>query len=295
LHKPVMVREVLEHLAGNCSGVLLDCTLGRGGHAKALLDQCDRQCTLIGLDQDDEAIRYCEESLSDYKNHVLLKKSNFSSLARVLQDCNVEYVNGCIIDLGVSSPQFDQAERGFSFMHDGPLDMRMDVETSLTAADIVNTYSEDDLNYILRTYGEEWHSRRIVRAILKYREQNVLSRTTELAALIKDAYPKRHYFKRHPATKAFQALRIAVNDEINALQNGLQVVLEHMAPEAVLCVITFHSIEDRVVKHTMREWKNKGLATLVTKKPIIPSDEEIHENNRARSAKLRVAKRSLHT
>lgn len=292
-HQSVLLNEVVDLLKEKPDGIFLDCTLGRAGHSSALLKATQGKCRIIGLDQDQEALKKCEEILAPYKDSVILKHANFAVFDKVLNELNIDMVDGVLFDLGVSSNQLDEAERGFSFRFDSDLDMRMDRTQELTAADVVNLWDEKKLADLIYNYGEERYSRRIARIIVEARGRKPISTTLELAGLIERAYPRRGYHRIHPATRTFQALRIAVNRELEVLETALSKVLNYVCPGGLICIIAFHSLEDRIVKHTFREWKKEGLVTLLTKKPLCAGENELKGNKRSRSAKMRVAKRSL--
>lgn len=273
---------------------ILDCTVGYGGHAEMILDGFDSVIKLIGLDQDSRAIASSQERLKRFGERVVLRKGNFQSLKRHLEELGVPNVSGVLFDLGVSSPQLDDPTRGFSFMQDGPLDMRMDQTAEMTAADFVNGRAEQELADIIFQYGEERYSRRIARAIVREREHRSIDTTGALASLVAGAVPAAYRHGRiHCATRTFQALRIAVNRELERLEPSLRDAADVLAPMGRICVISFHSLEDRIVKHTFRSLAQGPAACLsvLTKKPILSSEQECRENPRARSAKLRVAER----
>ncbi|MBU1863110.1 MAG: 16S rRNA (cytosine(1402)-N(4))-methyltransferase RsmH [Candidatus Omnitrophica bacterium] len=289
-----MVNEIIHHFKEKRNGVFLDCTIGNGGHTLKLLETLNGQCSIVGLDQDAEALTRATDNLKLFQDRVVLRHINFTSLDTVLDELHITHIDACLFDIGVSMNQLYDAQRGFSFSGEGPLDMRMDARSETTAATIVNTYREEELNRILREYGEEYRARQIVRAIIKARAQNVISTTTELAELVKKVYRDKRHRRTHPATKTFQALRIAVNNELDNLKNALNKVVHYVTGDGLICVITFHSLEDRIVKQTFRAWADEGIVSLLTKKPLQPSQEEMVRNPRARSAKMRIAKRSLH-
>ena len=303
-HKPVLLAECLEALNIRPDGIYVDGTLGRAGHS---LEICKRLTTgrLICIDRDMTAIEAAKERLADYMDRVTLVHSNFSELQQVLADLHVDKVDGLLFDLGVSSPQLDEAERGFSYMQDAPLDMRMDNTAALDAWQVVNSWSMEELRKILFTFGEERYAPQIARAIVKRREEKPIETTLELVEIIKGAMPAAALReKQHPAKRSFQAIRIAVNGELDALPPMLEAAADHLAPGGRLAVITFHSLEDRVVKQTMKELATgctcppqfpvcicggKAKLKVVNRKPIVSGDEELNENPRARSAKLRIA------
>jgi 16S rRNA (cytosine1402-N4)-methyltransferase len=274
--------------------IILDCTVGYGGHAEMILDGSDSVMKLIGLDQDVRAIACSRERLGRFGERVVLRKGNFRDLKSHLGELGVPNVAGVLFDLGVSSPQLDDPARGFSFMQDGPLDMRMDQAADVTAADLVNGCGEQELADIIFQYGEERYSRRIARAIVRERERKPIDTTGALGSLVAGAVPSAYRHGRiHCATRTFQALRIAVNRELERLEPSLRDAVDVLAPMGRICVISFHSLEDRIVKHTFRSLAQGSAArlALLTKKPILPSEQECRENPRARSAKLRVAER----
>ena len=273
---------------------ILDCTVGYGGHAEMVLDGSDSVMKLIGLDQDVRAIAFSQERLARFGERVVLRKRNYRDLKNLLGEIGVPTVAGVLFDLGVSSPQLDDPARGFSFMQDGPLDMRMDQKAGETAADLVNSREEQELADIIFQYGEERYSRRIARAIVRERNRGPIQTTGVLASLVSGAVPPAYRHGRiHCATRTFQALRIAVNRELEWLEPSLRDAVDVLAPRGRICVISFHSLEDRIVKHTFRSLAQGPAArlSLLTKKPILPTEQECRENPRARSAKLRVAER----
>jgi 16S rRNA (cytosine1402-N4)-methyltransferase len=287
-HEPVLVEEVRGFLSPAPGKVIVDATVGAGGHAAALL-ACGAQ--VIGVDQDPQALDLARDRLAPFSDRVRLFRGNFRDLPALLSPLALPKLDGVLFDLGASSLHFDRPERGFSFQADGPLDMRMDPDGPTTAADLVNHLPEVDLARILWEYGEERHSRRIARAIARARP---IHTTGDLAALVARAVgDKPRRYRIHPATRTFQALRIAVNDELPALAAGLSAALAHLSPGGVLCAISFHSLEDRIVKHFLRAEALAGRVEVLTKKPIGASEVEIARNPRARSAKLRAARTCL--
>jgi len=289
LHIPVMCREIIDYLQLGQGKTVLDCTVGSGGHAERLLQQLGPKGKLIGIDQDQDALATTKNRLRKFNNCTLVQ-GNFRKMDEILSNLNIPKVDGMIFDLGLSSLQLGATERGFSFNLDAPLDMRMDKELRLSAFDLVNFLPEISLSDILRKYGQErWHNR-IARAIVRERKKTALISTRQLVDLIKRAMPSR-YTKIHPATRTFQALRIAVNDELGALQEALDKCIHCMKAGARICVISFHSLEDRIVKHQFRKLAKEEKVSIITKKPLRPSLEEVSSNPRARSAKLRVAER----
>ena len=305
-HKPVLLQECLDALQIKPDGIYVDGTLGRAGHS---LEIARRLTTgrLIALDRDETAIEAATRRLADYGDRVTLVHSNFSDLGQVLRELGVDGVDGMLFDLGVSSPQLDEAQRGFSYKQDAPLDMRMDATAALTAHEVVNTYSYEELRRILFEYGEERYAPAIAKRICTQREQAPIETTLELAELIRSAMPAAALReKQHPAKRSFQAIRIAVNDELGELPPMLDAAQENLRRGGRLAVITFHSLEDRIVKHKLQEFAQgcicppsfpvcvcgrKPKMKLITRKPIVSGDEELSENPRARSAKLRVAEK----
>jgi 16S rRNA (cytosine1402-N4)-methyltransferase len=291
LHEPVLTAEALQFLRAERGGVYVDCTVGLGGHARALLDSgADR---VIGLDRDLQALALARVTLAPWAARVELVHADYRDLDVVLNQRGIRAVHGALADLGVSSLQFDAPGRGFSFQRDEPLDMRMDTSTGDTAAGLVARSSERELANAIYAYGEERFSRRIARAIVAARREQPIETTGRLAAIVRGALPRRGYSRIDPATRTFQALRIWVNRELEGLDRFLETAVRRLRAGARLVVITFHSLEDRIVKHTLRALAQGSAAAVrvLTKKPIVPSDEEVLRNPRARSAKLRAAER----
>ena len=305
-HVPVLLRECMENLRIRPDGIYLDGTLGMGGHSFEIASRLETG-RLIGIDRDETAIERAGRRLAPFGDRVSLVHGNFADAASILDSLGIEAVDGMLFDLGVSSPQLDERERGFSYMADAPLDMRMDTGAGLSAYEVVNNWDEGRLNRILWDYGEERYARRITAAILRAREQRPIETTLELAELIRSAMPAAALReKQHPAKRSFQAIRIAVNDELGAVSAMLETAPDRLRVGGRLCVISFHSLEDRIVKSAIQARENGCtcpreapvctcgfVRTLrsVSRKPILPSPEEIAENPRARSAKLRVAER----
>lgn len=263
----------------------MDATVGMGGHSFEALGRMAGKGLLIGIDRDDNALKAAQDKLGS--EHVALRKARFSQLGEVLDGLDVKTINGALFDLGVSMPQLKVLERGFSYLSEGPLDMRMDPQADLTAEDVVNTYSEKELERILREYGEERFSKRIARMIV---ERRPIKTAKELAALVSGVYRKRG--KIHPATRTFQALRIEVNSELAELEAGLLAASGRLAVGGRLVVISYHSLEDRIVKHFFRKAQAEGMAKILTKKPLTAGMPEVRENPAARSAKLRALERA---
>jgi len=301
-HQPVMVEEVLHFLAPAPGGTYVDATVGAGGHAEAILRAVGGRCTLIGVDRDPKAISRATYNLRSYAGSVRLVRTNFADLEWILSSADVERVDGILLDLGMSSMQLDDTVRGFAFRSDGPLDMRMDPDQKLTAADIVNTYSEDDLERVIRTYSDEAHAGALARAIVRARRRAPFRTTAQLAEVLVDAYPSRSR-RQHPARRTFQALRVAVNDELGALASALRVAPDVLAPGGRIVVISYHSLEDRLVKETfarlsgraealpgLGRTKESGPLRVLTRNAIVPSAAEVARNARASSARLRAAR-----
>lgn len=306
IHKPVLLDECIAMLNIRPDGVYIDGTLGRAGHSKEIA----RRLTtgrLVCIDQDLAAIRAAEELLAPWRDRVTLVHGNFSDLADILRRAEISGADGALFDLGVSSPQLDDASRGFSYMQDAPLDMRMDGTAALTAREVLNTWSCEELRRILYEYGEERYAPAIARAIVRTREERPVETTLELVEIIRGAMPPAGLReKQHPAKRSFQAIRIAVNGELDVLPPMLKAAVEGLNPGGRLAVITFHSLEDRIVKRTMQDLARgctcprefpvcvcgkKPKIRLVTRKPIVPGEAELAENPRARSAKLRTAEK----
>ena len=290
LHEPVMTAEVLRLLEPQRGGLFVDCTTGLGGHSLALLEAGATR--LIGLDRDTEALRLASQRLAGFAGRVELVHSDYRQLGQVLEARGITAVDGILADLGVSSMQFDAEGRGFSFRRDEPLDMRMDRSQGPTAADLIARAEEEDLANVIFQFGEERHSRRIARAIVRVRDAAPIRTTGALAEIVRRSVPSRGYQRIDPATRTFQALRIWVNRELEGLDVFLQDAARRLMAGARFVVITFHSLEDRIVKHTFRGLAAAGEAwQVLTRKPIGPGDEEVARNPRARSAKLRAIER----
>jgi 16S rRNA (cytosine1402-N4)-methyltransferase len=289
-----MEQEVLSWLIKSDARIYLDCTVGYSGHAEKILGATRSDSILIGLDLDSSAIAASKERLKKFGERAILRQGHFMDLKRHVAECGYSRVDGILFDLGVSSPQLDEPARGFSFQWDGPLDMRMDQSKGLTAADLVNQRQEAELADIIFHFGEERFSRRIARAIVRARTVQPLATTKELASVIERAVPPLYRHGRiHCATRTFQALRVAVNQELEHLEPSLRDAVDILNPGGRLCVISFHSLEDRIVKQTFRTLSLGVDApiTVLTKKPQLPQDDEIRDHPRSRSAKLRVAQR----
>jgi len=294
IHIPVMLTEVVHWLQPQAGGIYVDCTLGPAGTASSILEACAPDGRLIGIDQDPQAIELARKQLQDVASRVRLYCDNFSHVKSILVSAGLSQVDGLLFDLGVSSVQLADESRGLSFLHDGPLNMRLNAAESPTAADLVNSLTESELANLIFTYGEERYSRRIAKAISRARALSPLRTTMQLEAIIWGAVPSAYRHGRiHPATRTFQALRIAVNKELEILEGALRDAIDMLAPGGRLCVISFHSLEDRIVKLAFRTLSGlpDALISILTKKPCIPSDDERQRNPRARSAKMRVVER----
>ena len=291
-HEPVMVAEVLEHLAPGRGGVFVDCTVGYGGHARAVLEAGATE--LIGLDRDTAALAEAATALSEFGSRVALVHGDYKGLDDVLDERGIEGIDGLLADLGVSSMQLDAPGRGFSFRRDEPLDMRMDQTTGPTAAEAIDEADERTLADVIYEFGEERYSRRIARAIAGARLRSPVSTTGQLAEIVRRAVPRRGYSRIDPATRTFQAIRIWVNRELEGLDTFLTQAVRRLRPGGRMVIISFHSLEDRIVKHTLRALQTAGELglTVRTKRPVVPGETEADRNPRARSAKLRAAERA---
>ena len=305
MHISVLLKESIEGLNLKSDGIYLDCTLGYAGHSSEILKRI-KKGYLFAIDQDKDAIKASEEKLSKIGSNFTIIDNNFKNLKQELNARDVYFIDGILFDLGVSSVQLDEADRGFSYHYDAKLDMRMNRESNFSAYDVVNTYSEKDLIRIIRDYGEEKYAVSIARNIVRKRSEKPIERTLELADIIANSMPMKARRDKHPARKTFQAIRIEVNHELDILEDTMKDALSMLKPGGRLCVITFHSLEDRIIKNVFKEYtevdeKVKGLPVipeefrkdyvLVNRKPIIPSEEELENNPRSRSAKLRIIER----
>ena len=307
-HKSILFDECMSLLHPERGGVYVDCTAGGGGHSLGIAQRLPAGAELISLDRDEDAINACRARLSEYSDRVTIVKAEFSKVGEVLDGLGVDRISGVMWDLGVSSYQLDEAERGFSYMEDAPLDMRMDRQSSLDASYVVNTYSQERLSEIIHAYGEEKFAAKIAAAIVRRRSESPIRMTAELSNIIKEAIPAgaRHRESQHPAKRTFQAIRIEVNRELDVIRPSLETAIDHLAPGGVAAVITFHSLEDRIVKQTMAAAAcgctcppefpvcvcgGKPKVKLLTRHPTVPSDREIADNPRARSAKLRAVEK----
>lgn len=303
-HISVLLNETIEGLNINPDGIYVDGTLGGGGHAYEVCKRLSPKGRFIGIDQDGDALKAAKERLKEFSDITSFVRSNYSQIDTILADLGVSKVDGIVLDLGVSSYQLDTIERGFSYKENAPLDMRMDNRQSKTAATVVNEYSEFDLYRIIRDYGEDKFAKNIAKHIVKAREKGAITTTAELCDIIRAAIPMKVQAKGgHPAKKTFQAIRIEVNGELEVLNKSIDTMIEHLNPGGRLCIITFHSLEDRIVKTKFKNNENPctcppdfpvcvcgktSKGKVITRKPILPSDEEIAENKRSKSAKLRI-------
>jgi 16S rRNA (cytosine1402-N4)-methyltransferase len=289
-HEPVLTAEALTYLAADRGGLFVDCTVGLGGHARALLEAGASR--VIGLDRDTDALAIAADSLAGFGDRVELVHADYRSIGDVLAARGIQTIDGALADLGVSSLQFDAEGRGFSFRRDEPLDMRMDRSTGPTAADLLRDAGEVELANVIFEFGEERHSRRIARAIVDTRGRQPIATTGQLAEIVRRAVPTRGWQRIDPATRTFQALRIWVNRELDGLDTFLRDIVKRLRDGGRVVVISFHSLEDRIVKHTFRALERaEALVRVLTKRPVGPGDDEIARNPRARSAKLRAAER----
>ena len=303
-HKPVLYDEVIENLITNENGVYLDCTLGGAGHTIGILENTGEKSTVIAIDQDEDAIRFAKMKLENYQNRIKIFKDNFKNLDTVLYLAGYDKIDGILMDIGVSSKQLDNPERGFSYKYDAKLDMRMNKNDKLSAYEVVNDFTEKEISDILYKYGEEPRGRKIAKRIVEKRQEKKIETTLELADLVIKVIGKS--MKKHPAKRTFQAIRMYVNRELEVLEEALDKAVEHLNDKGRLLVITFHSLEDRIVKNKFKDFEKpcscppdlpicvcgkKSLGKVLTKKPIIANELELSDNFRAHSAKLRVFER----
>ena len=291
MHEPVLLKETLTLLDPKPGQIVVDATVGSGGHAREILKRIGSEGRLIAIDEDPEAIQRAQKNLQAFPG-VDYVQNNFSELDKILECLNLSAVNAVLLDVGVSSEQLEEASRGFSFLKEGPLDMRRDPSRQISARDLVNDLSQGELENLFRTYGEERWARRIAAALCRERLENPIETTQALVEVIKKAVPRRfHFGMRHPATRVFQALRIKVNEELAALETALPKALKALATGGRLAVISFHSLEDRLVKHTFRSWAEKDEVRILTRKVVKPGAEEVGRNPRSRSAKVRAVEK----
>ena len=309
VHKSIMLEEVIESLAIKPNGIYVDGTLGGAGHSSEIVKRLGEDGRLIGIDQDGEAIEAATKRLKPYKDKVTIVRSNYAQMKEVLRDLGIPKVDGILLDLGVSSYQLDNAERGFTYREDVPLDMRMDQRQTKTAKDIVNDYSEMERYHIIRNYGEDKFAKNIAKHIVQARQKAPIETTGQLIEVIKAAIPKKvRATGGHPAKKTFQAIRIELNHELDVLKNNLEDMIDLLNDEGRIAIITFHSLEDRIVKNIFRTSERPCICPpefpvcvcgrvskgkVITRKPIVPGKEELEENSRSKSAKLRVFERRI--
>lgn len=303
-HKSVLLEETIDNLNIKPDGIYVDGTLGGAGHSEQIVKRLGEGGRLIGIDQDEDAIAAASKRLEPYRDKVTIVRDNYQNFRRILDELNIQKVDGILLDLGVSSYQLDNADRGFTYRVDAPLDMRMDNRQTKTAKDIVNDYSEAELFRILKDYGEERYAKSIAYHVCKYRENKVIETTEELNDIIRGSIPaKARNGQGHPSKQTFQAIRIELNRELDVLRDSIDGMIASLNPGGRLCIITFHSLEDRIVKLAFRKNENpcicppnfpvctcgrKPLGKVITRKPIIPGERELEENSRSKSSKLRV-------
>lgn len=285
-HNPVLVEKVLDLLVVNPDGVYVDATIGGGGHSEKILEKIHPTATLIGIDADEDAVNFSKKRFGE---RVLIFNCNFSYLSDLLAELNISKIDGILFDLGISSFQIDNAEKGFSFAKEGILDMRFDKKQNLNARYIINNYDEADLFYLFKNYGEEKFSRKIANKIVQVRKYKTINTTTELANIVEQVINKKYLNKT--LARIFQALRIEVNQELNVLKKALQDAINLLNHKGRIVVISYHSLEDRIVKNVLRMYSTEKQVVLLTKKPLVPGNDEIRMNPRSRSAKLRAAEK----
>jgi 16S rRNA (cytosine1402-N4)-methyltransferase len=306
-HIPILIEECIENLKIVPEGIYVDGTLGGAGHGQAICNRLNKEGIFIGIDQDENAIKAARARLQDQETNVYIVRDNFKNIKKILNNLGIDKIDGMLMDLGVSSHQLDEPLRGFSYQYDAPLDMRMDNRQLLSAKDVVNDYSQKELTNIIKSYGEENWAARIAQFIVSHREDKTIERTGELVDIIKKAIPARARRNGpHPAKRTFQAIRIEVNNELNLIEKSIENIVDCLNPGGRLCIITFHSLEDRIVKKTFQRLQNpcdcppefpqcicnkESKINIISRKPIIPKEDEIENNPRSRSSKLRVAER----
>lgn len=304
-HVSVLLEETIEALNIKEDGIYVDCTLGGGGHSFEILKRLSSKGRLIGIDQDTCALEAAQKRLKDFSN-VTYVHSNFYNIEEILNNLKIEKIDGIMMDLGVSSYQLDEGERGFSYMKDAPLDMRMNRDDTLSAYEVVNDYSEQEIARVIKEYGEDKFAKRIAKFIIQRREKESIKTTGELVEIIREAIPAKFQKEGHPAKRTFQAIRIEVNRELQILNKAVEDSIKHLNKGGRIAVITFHSLEDRIIKNKFKQLENpctcpadfpvcvcgkKPYVKIITKKPIEPSEEEMNTNSRSKSAKLRVSER----
>ncbi|MDD5477141.1 MAG: 16S rRNA (cytosine(1402)-N(4))-methyltransferase RsmH [Candidatus Omnitrophica bacterium] len=294
LHIPVMLAEVIEYLKLAPGQTIVDATMGTGGHSLEILKRITPGGRLIGIDRDEDSLQICRQRLSEFKDSCEFVHANFSDLDQVLRKLGIDGIDGIIFDLGISTYQLKDTQRGFSFQEEGPLDMRLDKSSYISAYDLVNNLNENEISHMLWSFGQErWHNR-IAHLLVEERRVTPIATTRQLADLVVRAIPHRYrrsYYRIHPATRTFQAVRIAVNRELEILESAIKKAVAILRKQARICVISFHSLEDRVIKHTFRALKADGIIDIITAKPLTPTASEIEKNPSSRSSKFRVAQR----
>lgn len=294
LHIPVMLAEVIEYLKLAPGQTIVDATMGTGGHSLEILKRITPGGRLIGIDRDEDSLEICRNRLSEFKDSCQFVHANFSDLDQVLAGLGIDSIDGIIFDLGISTYQLKDPQRGFSFQEEGPLDMRLDKSSYISAYDLVNNLNENEISHLLWSFGQErWHNR-IAHLLVEERKASPIATTRQLADLVVRAIPHRYrrsYYRIHPATRTFQAVRIAVNRELEILESAIKKAVAILKKQARICVISFHSLEDRVIKHTFRALKADGIIDIITAKPLTPTAGEIEKNPSSRSSKFRVAQR----
>ncbi len=293
LHEPVMLKEVIDYLDLKPGDTIVDATIGLGGHSRCILKNITPGGRLIGIDRDQESLEMVRQTLKDFEGAYELAHSNFVDIDRVLENLKVKKVNGILFDLGLSSFQLDNPERGFSFQSEGPLDMRLDRNSYICAYDLLNNLNEEEISALLWNFGQErWHNR-IARFLVQERQKHPIATTRELSDIVIRAVPyKYRHYRIHPATRTFQAVRIAVNRELETLEIALKKAVEFLGRSGRICVISFHSLEDRIAKLGFRQLAANGILNIITAKPLTPQAAEVRDNPSSRSAKLRVAERT---
>jgi len=294
LHVPVMLQEVLDYLKLAPGQIIVDATLGTGGHSLEILKIITPKGRLVGIDRDENSLAVCRQRLAEFKDNTEFVHANFSDLDQVLANLGIANIDGIVFDLGISSYQLQDAQRGFSFQEEGPLDMRLDKSSYISAYDLVNNLNENEISQMLWNFGQErWHNR-IAHLLVQERRNEPIATTKQLANLVIRAIPHRYrrsYYRIHPATRTFQAVRIAVNRELEVLESTIKKAVDILNKHARICVISFHSLEDRAIKHTFRRLAADGLIDIITAKPLTPNPGEIEVNPSSRSSKFRVAER----
>jgi 16S rRNA (cytosine1402-N4)-methyltransferase len=293
-HTPVMLKEVLDYLNLRPGQIIVDATIGTAGHSKGILERIMPGGRLIGIDRDQESLGMARERLRNFSEVCEFVYGNFMHIDSILKDLNINKIDGIIFDLGLSSFQLEDPLRGFSFQSEGPLDMRLDRNSYISAYDLINNLNEEEISALLWTFGQErWHNR-IAHLLVQTRQKHPISTTSELSQIVFEAIPQRYryrHYRIHPATRTFQAVRIAVNRELETLEDAINKAIELLNKKARICVISFHSLEDRIVKLSFRKFASLGLINIITPKPLTPKVSEIEENPSSRSSKLRVAER----